>query len=60
MTAHKYEIGQRVTLGSKRFGRWGETFEVARQMPEENGQFLYRIKSITDGHERVALERELS
>jgi hypothetical protein len=60
MTAHKFKIGQRVTLGSKRFGRWGETFEVARQMPQENGVFQYRIKSIVDGHQRVVLESELS
>ena len=39
MTAHKFKIGHRVTLGSKRFGQRGETFEVSRQMPEETGQF---------------------
>jgi hypothetical protein len=57
---HKFKIGQRVTLGSKRFGQWGEIFEVSRQMPQENGSFQYRIKSVTDGHERVVLENELS
>ena len=60
MMAHKFKVGQRVTLGSKRFGQWGETFEVARQMPQENGQFQYRIKSVTDGHQRVVFESELS
>jgi hypothetical protein len=60
MTAHKFKIGQRVTLGSKRLSLWGGTFEVARQMPEENGIFQYRIRSVADGHERVVLESELS
>ena len=45
MTAHKFKIGQRVTLTSKRYDRGG-TFTVVRQMPKESGDFQYRIKSI--------------
>jgi hypothetical protein len=59
MTAHKFRIGQRVTLTSKRYDRGG-TFTVVRQMPKDSGCFQYRIKSIVDGHERMVLEAELS
>jgi hypothetical protein len=60
MTAHKFKIGQRVTLGSKRLSDRGGTFTVVRQMPKESGNFQYRIKSVIDGHERMVLEPELS
>lgn len=58
--AHKYHAGETVTLvptryGSNRHGR----FEVMRLLPEEQGMKHYRLKSVTDGHERVAREDEL-
>jgi hypothetical protein len=60
MAAHKFKIGQRVTLESKRHGVWAEPFEVVRLLPDENGIFQYRIRSVRDGHERVVLESELA
>jgi hypothetical protein len=60
MTAHKFKIGQLVTLGSKRLSDRGGAFTVVRQLPKEDGDFQYRIKSIVDGHERMVLEAELS
>jgi len=59
MAAHKFKVGQLVTLHSKRHGVFAEPFEVVRLLPPANGDFEYRIKSTRDGHERVALESEL-
>jgi hypothetical protein len=58
--AHRFKLGQRVTLAAKRYGYQGGTFTVERQMPEESGNFQYQIKSIVDGHQRVVLEVDLS
>lgn len=58
---HKFKLGQAVQLVGtyirlKPLGR----FEVVRVMPIEHGLHQYRIRSLTDGHERMALEAELS
>jgi hypothetical protein len=60
MAAHKFKIGQRVTLESKRYGVWAEPSEVVRLLPNENGISQYRARSVRDGHERVVLESELA
>ncbi len=61
MAAHKFKTGQRVTVASNnRDGELrGGTFTIVRLLPEERGVWQYRIKSITDGHERVVLENDL-
>jgi hypothetical protein len=59
MAAHKFKVGQLVTLHSTRHSVWAEPFEVVRLLPHEKGHFQYRIKSTRDGHERVAVESEL-
>jgi hypothetical protein len=58
---HKYQAGETVTLVPTRYGanRHGR-FEVMRLLPEEQGVNHYRLKSVTDGHERVAREDELA
>jgi hypothetical protein len=58
--AHRYQAGQTVTLAPNRYGanRNGR-FEVTRLLPEEHGVNHYRLKSVADGHERVAREDEL-
>ena len=60
MAAHRFKVGQLVTLHSKRHGVWAEPFEVVRLLPAQNADFQYRIKSTRDGHERVVLESELA
>ena len=60
MAAHKFKVGQRVTLHSKRHGVFAEQFEVVRLLPFAVGGFQYRIRSTRDGHERVVFESELS
>lgn len=61
MPPHKFKIKQSVEfLGSylrpKPLGR----FQVVRVMPTEHGILQYRIKSLSDGHERVVTESELA
>lgn len=60
MAAHKFKVGQLVTLQSKRHGVFAERFEVVRLLPAEKGVFQYRIRSTRDGHERVVIESELT
>ena len=60
MAAHKFKVGQVVTLHSKRHGVWAERFEVVRLLPPANADFQYLVKSTRDGHERVVLEGELT
>jgi hypothetical protein len=61
LDSHKFKIGQSVELvgGETRLKPLG-TFEIVRVMPTEHGNRQYRIRSLADGHERVALEAELA
>ena len=58
---HKFALGQTLrfspSLGedSRRKGR----YKVVRQLPEAGNAFQYRIKSETDGHERVVREDQI-
>lgn len=62
MQSHKFKLGQSVELLRSRdlnltpLGR----FEVVRIMPTEHGHRQYRIRSLLDGHERMAMETELA
>lgn len=58
---HKFKLGQSVALvrneqNLKPLGR----FEIVRIMPTEHGYRQYRIRSLDDGHERMAMEAELA
>ena len=61
MPAHKYRTGQIVEAAAKVFsvippGR----YEIVRLMPPTvGGDNQYRIKSLSDGHERVVKESDL-
>jgi hypothetical protein len=60
MLSHKYRIGQLVELTpavSRNIP--GGTFEITKQLPENHGEYEYRIKSMNELHERVARESEL-
>ncbi len=61
MAEHKFRAGQRVTLAASftNRGAAGAGYVVTRQLPERDGEFEYRIKSISEPHERVARESEL-
>lgn len=61
MDHYKFKLGQSVELlrsemNLKPLGM----FEVVRLMPTEHGWRQYRIRSLVDGHERVAMEVELA
>lgn len=57
---HKFRLGQSVDLvgNDVRLKPLG-SFEIVRVMPTEHGHRQYRIKSLTDGHERMVSEAEL-
>jgi hypothetical protein len=58
---HKFKIGQGVVLAPSRYGSDRQTrFEVVRLLPSEHGINQYRLKSVLDGHERVAMENEVT
>jgi hypothetical protein len=61
MTAYKFMIGQTVMIATRRYeNRPTGSFSVVRALPSEHGIKQYRIKSNTDGHERVVSEAKLS
>lgn len=63
MGAHRFQIGQTVRFA--RAALPGQTaapagfFRVTRQLPAYEGSPQYRLESVSDGHERVAIEAEL-
>ena len=59
---HKFRTGQRVTLAPSLANRSaaGGGYVVTRQLPERGGEFEYRIKSLSEPHERVARESDLA
>jgi hypothetical protein len=61
MTTHKFKVGQDVQMIRPGYdsGRLA-TFRIVRHLPQERGVNQYRIKSVTDGRERVAIESELT
>ena len=59
-TAYKFKAGQAVTVAPRRYDpKIGGRFEIVRALPDERGNNQYRIRSITDGHERVVMEGEI-
>jgi len=58
---HKFKLGQSVELLRKeQHLKPLGMFEIVRIMPIEHGERQYRIRSLADGHERVATEAELA
>jgi hypothetical protein len=58
MATHKFRIGQKVELVPgfpDRIAPAGE-YEVVRQLPDDHGEFYYRVKSSQEPHERVVKE----
>jgi len=62
MAEHKFRAGQKVTLAANFANRnaGGTGYVVTRQLPERGGEFEYRVKSVSEPHERVARESELA
>jgi hypothetical protein len=59
---HRFQAGQKVTLVANFMNRSaaGGGYVVTKQLPERDGEFEYRIKKISELHERVAREGELA
>ncbi len=62
MKSHKFAVGQTVRFspGSKSYSGPGDNYKVVRLLPAEANDYQYRVKSSTDGHERVVKESQLS
>ena len=64
MDAHRYRVGQTVRFVRTASGRMiGGTpagdFRVVRLLPASQGTNQYRVESVSDSHNRVALESEI-
>jgi len=61
METTKFKLGESVqfTTSDLRPKPLG-SFKIVRVMPSERGIRQYRVKSTTDGHERVATESDLA
>lgn len=62
MSGHKFAVGQTVRFSPDRNqeGSARESFKIVRLLPEEAKVFQYRVKSQSDGRERVAREDQLA
>jgi hypothetical protein len=61
MELHKFKPGQSVEfVASDLHLKLLGVFKIVRVMPSERGILQYRIKSVIDGHERVAMEGDLT
>ena len=62
MTTHEFEVGEAVSFSPDKGQRHtrGELFEIVRLLPEAGDAAQYRIKSQTNGHERVVREDQLA
>ena len=61
MPSHKFGVNDVVLLKpavSQNIA--GGTYQVTRLLPENRGEFEYRIKNLEEPHERVARESELT
>jgi hypothetical protein len=61
MAMHKFRVGEKVQLLAGQGVRFGtaEVFEIVQQLPERDGEYQYKIKSVDEPHLRVAKEYQL-
>jgi hypothetical protein len=60
MPTHKFQIGQTVFLTptlSRNIP--GGAYIITKKLPEHNGKFEYRVRSVNESYERVVRESEL-
>lgn len=57
--AHKYSVGQLVHSAAAFADRTSGVYEILRLMPENRGEFSYRIKNMADGAQRAVGESEI-
>jgi hypothetical protein len=59
---HKFNIGQTVFLErylERPLGVSGGAYVITKRLPERDGEFEYRIKSVNEPHERAVRESQL-
>jgi hypothetical protein len=59
MSAHKFHLGQMVAYNPQKGWAGRGAYVVTAKLPERDGEFEYRILSLTELHERMARESEL-
>jgi hypothetical protein len=59
---HKFTVGQEVEFlpGRLDFHVPRGIYTIVRQLPMESNDYLYRVKNVRDGHERVMRESQLT
>ena len=62
MASHKYKVGQRVRFRPTHMSALvgAQDCKIIRQLPVQDGAYLYRIKCGAENVERVAREGELA
>jgi hypothetical protein len=61
VASHRFKVGQIVTIKPALSRNVpGGVYIATKQLPENRGEFEYRIKSVEELHERVARESELT
>jgi hypothetical protein len=59
MSSQKFRTGQTVVFVSRSPGASAGPYEIVRCMPADSPDFVYRIKSRNETHERVVREHEI-
>jgi hypothetical protein len=60
MSDHKFKVGQTVHYQAGPYGSVpGDVFTIMQRLPQQGGDYRYRIKSAREPHDRVAKESEL-
>jgi hypothetical protein len=60
MPTHKFKIGQTVYLKSSRHQNVpGGAYMIIKRMPDHDGEFEYRVRSMSEPHERVVGESSI-
>ncbi|MGB0577507.1 MAG: hypothetical protein ACPGPC_15355 [Alphaproteobacteria bacterium] len=65
MEPHKYHVGQNVRFNKNTVGiatavAPSGNFRVTGLLPDTQGRNQYRVESVHDGHQRVAVESDLT
>ena len=61
MSTHKFDVGEKVDFVPAFHQRSAPTteYQIVRQLPDNNGEFFYQIKSAREPHDRVVGESQL-
>lgn len=62
MVVRKFKVGQSVRFTPRKLTlpAGAQAYTIVRILPAEEGEYRYRIKSVYEPYERIALESEVS